>query len=126
MAARPTAPAPYTPGDIPNGEDLHPVLTDELRKIAGAMTSVGRMTPQAATAAPKTLVDGMVRMARAPWRPAAGQTVDEWVFYEASSGTWKRYVTRQNVTGSRAAGVALTNLLTALAASGIITDSTTA
>ncbi len=59
------------------------------RMIETTVAEISLMTPQAATAAPKTVRDGMVRLARSPWRPASGQSADAWVYFDAPSGTWK-------------------------------------
>ena len=63
-------------------------IVPELKKIATAISSIQAMVPQAATSAPTTPKDGMMRLARSPWRPVKGQTTDIWVYYDGSSGTW--------------------------------------
>ena len=70
---------------IPGAESRY--LQDELDKLERAIAAIASMTPQPATVAPRAPLDGMVRLARAPWRPLGG-TVDLWVYWDATSGTW--------------------------------------
>lgn len=87
----------YTPGSmdtyvanvepILEGGDSSFVLA-ELAKIQDVFRSTQAMIPQAANKAPSSPQDGMVRLARAPWRPVADQTGDAWVYFDGSSSTW--------------------------------------
>lgn len=89
MAAPPAAPAAYAPGVNPaTPEDLLLYVGDEVRKIAVTLATLTRLTPQTAVKAPLLVVDGMVRLARSPWRPAGG-VVDAWVYYDLPTATWK-------------------------------------
>lgn len=89
--ARPTPPLTYTrnPQPLLPGADAR-YLQDELAKLEQVLANIALLTPQVATAAPKTLVDGMIRLARAPWRPTGG-TADLWVRYDAAAGTWTAF-----------------------------------
>jgi hypothetical protein len=64
-------------------------LKNELAKVAACTETLALMTPQPAVKLPPQIADGMIRLARSPWRPVSGQTVDEWVYYDAPSATWK-------------------------------------
>lgn len=81
--------AGYVPLSPPSLLGNPQYLARELQAISSAIQNLTLMTPQPATKAPVTLSDGMIRLARSPWRPLSGQTTDEWVFYDAPSGTWK-------------------------------------
>jgi len=71
-----------------DGSDSLYVLR-ELQAIGKSLNSVQLLTPQAAVSVPSTLIDGMQRLARAPWRPVTGQTEDAWVYWDASAAVWK-------------------------------------
>lgn len=60
-----------------------------VQRLAEALQSTQRMTPQAATKAPNPPIDGMVRLARWPWWPVAGQTADAWVYYDGEGSVWR-------------------------------------
>lgn len=60
----------------------------ELAAIKRTIDGIIRMTPQATNKAPQALQDGMLRLARDPWRPAAGQVADAWVYYDAPTNSW--------------------------------------
>lgn len=76
------APLPLMPGG--NG----PYSQRELSRLQAMAENTLAMVPQAATQAPTAPLDGMKRLARSPWRPVSGQTVDSWVFYDAAAGKW--------------------------------------
>lgn len=78
---------PYAPQPHPPAFDYR-YLMQELRHISYSVKTLIDMTPQPATQAPKTLKDGMMRLARSPWHPAAGQTQDAWVYWDAPTATW--------------------------------------
>ncbi len=86
------APPPYIPTPMPLlPSGLGPYAQREYEKIGRSLNALVLLTPQGANAEPKTLMDGMVRMSRAPWRPLVGQTDDAWVFYDGPSQTWKPF-----------------------------------
>lgn len=72
---------------LPGGEG--PFAQREFDKLETVLSSHTDMLPQAATKAPSVLADGMIRLARNPWRPVSGQTVDKWVYYDAAGGIWR-------------------------------------
>ena len=81
---------PYLPAIVPtDSDDLLTFLGDDLRKVSVTIAALIRQTPQPATSAPKLPADGMQRLARAPWWPAAGQVADAWVYYDAPTTSWK-------------------------------------
>jgi hypothetical protein len=67
--------------------------------IEAAINSILLMITQAATAAPKTLIDGMRRLARRPWWPVAGQAQDAWVYWDAAGQLWRFLSTNPTNTG---------------------------
>lgn len=79
--------APSVP--IITANDNGRALNAELRTLQAVLASTQAMITQAATAAPSQPVDGMVRLARAPWRPVAGVTTDAWVYFDSPSNAWK-------------------------------------
>ena len=85
-----SGPPSYTPSSLPilPGGD-GPYTQKELRRIGSTIDTIAQMLPQAATKAPTQLSDGMQRLARDPWRPVAGQTTDQWVYYDAAGGVWR-------------------------------------
>jgi hypothetical protein len=64
-------------------------LDNQLRAISNAIQGLALLAPQSSTEAPKTLVDGMVRLSRNPWRPVAGQVTDQWVYYDLAGLCWR-------------------------------------
>lgn len=99
MTAKTTGPIPYHRGSspvLPGGDARH--LEDELGHIQNSVESLVLMCPQVALEAPKTLVDGMQRLSRRPWRPVAGQTVDAWVYYDAVGLSWRYLSTNPTTT----------------------------
>lgn len=74
-------------------------LLNELSRIQDVFKSTQEMIPQASTKAPTTPKDGMIRLARAPWRPVAGQNVDQWVFYDGASNQWTYLMNTPTNTG---------------------------
>lgn len=85
-----TIPTPYVLGNLPARDDGWPLWTrQELGKVKETLDTLIILTPQAADRAPARLIEGMIRLAKAPWRPVAGQTTDQWVTYVG--GAW-RYV----------------------------------
>lgn len=90
MASSASTPMPYSPANLPIlGDGLAPYLQRELNKIRDAIYTTQRMTPQAASTAPKVLLDGMPRLSRYPWWPVSGQTADAWVYYDAVGKVWR-------------------------------------
>jgi hypothetical protein len=91
VSAPSTAPTPYAVSALTpilaGGQDRY--YGQQLSLISISISSLIALTPQAATAAPKTPIDGMVRLARDPWRPVAGQTTDQWVYYDAAGKVWR-------------------------------------
>jgi hypothetical protein len=57
-----------------------------------------RVTPQVATVTPKVLVDGMQRLTRNGWHPVAGQTTDQWVYWDAKGVVWRLLSTSPTTT----------------------------
>jgi hypothetical protein len=83
-------PTRYVRAGVPvDAAGLRLYTVSELTKVATSIASFIDMVPQVAIAVPKTPSDGMIRLARSPWHPAAGQSTDAWVYYDAPSGTWK-------------------------------------
>ena len=82
--------APYAPGTRPAiaGGDMTFVVS-ELTRVAAVLRDLRSLAPQACTSEPDRRVDGMQRLARSPWHPAAGQSVDAWVYFDEASLTWK-------------------------------------
>lgn len=86
----PVAPPSYRMGIVPTNPDAHATfLAEELRKVETVLAAVVRMTPQTATKLPLVVADGMIRLARSPWWPVAGQNQDAWVHYDAVLGSWQ-------------------------------------
>ena len=81
----------YTSPSMPTiaGADPSRALAQELQTLQQVLASIQAMIPQAATTAPPRPVDGMQRLARAPWRPANGQSGDAWVYYDGPSNSWR-------------------------------------
>jgi hypothetical protein len=83
-------PTPYTVGSPPILEGGDGAFTRrELTKLKTTLDSILLLMPQGANAAPRKLVDSMVRFSRQPWWPVAGQVADAWVFWDAVAGAWK-------------------------------------
>lgn len=99
MNTNANVPVPYTRGSspiLPGGDARH--LDDELGHIQNSIDSLVRLCPQVATVVPKTLIDGMQRLSRRPWRPVAAQTVDAWVYYDAAGLCWRYLSTNPTTT----------------------------
>jgi hypothetical protein len=91
---KPSAPPRYVVGSapaLPGGDAVY--LDSQLQAIANSLAGINLMTPQSATAAPKTLLDGMMRLSRNPWRPVAGQTTDQLVYWDAAGAVWRLLAT---------------------------------
>lgn len=58
-------------------------------QLSNTISTALLMQQQSATAEPTTKLDGMPRLARAPWRPVAGQTQDAWVYWDAAGQVWR-------------------------------------
>ena len=91
--ARSSTPVAYNRQALPliSGGDLS-WTSRELQRIEAAILSTQRLTPQPATEAPKTAVDGMIRLARQPWQPLSGRlgiTHDCWVYYDGAGKIWR-------------------------------------
>lgn len=83
-------PTAYTPRPLPTlGTDLRTYAQRELRDVGDSIGSILLMLPQDAVAVPAKLVHGMIRKAKSPWRPVAGQTTDRWVIYDQDVPGWK-------------------------------------
>jgi formylmethanofuran dehydrogenase subunit C len=83
-------PLPYIPSPLPLMDGgLGPYAKREYDKIQQTLSTVLILLPQEANVVPTKLISGMVRFARDPWRPAAGQTDDAWVYYDGPTQTWK-------------------------------------
>ena len=82
-----TVPTAYVRGPAPTSvEGYQTYVANELAKIARSIDSLVALSPQAAIKAPARPIENMIRFAKAPWRPVAGQTTDRWVCYVA--GNW--------------------------------------
>ena len=80
-------PVPYVPGSLPKlNDNLNIFITNELKKIQVSITGILNILPQVATAAPAKPMEGMMRLATAPWEPIAGTTSPTWVIYDATAG----------------------------------------
>lgn len=85
-----SSPPLYTvaaPPSIPGGDAIY--LASQLTAIANSLSGLRTLAAQSATVAPKVLLDGMIRLARNPWRPVAGQTADAWVYWDAAGSVWR-------------------------------------
>jgi hypothetical protein len=90
MTAKSTAPTAYSTSVqpiLPGGADAY--VQKELGRIQAAIKATQALTPSAAVKAPEKPVDGMMRLARFPWRPVSGQTADAWVYYDAVGAAWR-------------------------------------
>lgn len=86
--ARPTLLQPYVRNSLPLMPDGDVrFLQDELQRVEAAFADITSMVPQVATVAPKLPRDGMIRLARSPWRPVGG-TVDIYVYWNAPTSAW--------------------------------------
>lgn len=85
-----SAPTPFqrSPQPLIDGGD-GAYLRTELQNVHAAIESTQLFTPCPAIKAPASPVDGMIRLARKPWRPVAGQTVDKWVYYDGVGAVWR-------------------------------------
>jgi hypothetical protein len=72
---------------IPGGENAF--AQKQFDQIRSSIASALLMIPQSATTPPTTLIDGMPRLARAPWRPIAGLGADAWVYWDAAGQVWR-------------------------------------
>lgn len=61
----------------------------QFAQIAATIEDLLLLTPQAATKEPPQLRDGMLRLARAPWRPVLGQDEDRWVYWDGAGQVWR-------------------------------------
>ncbi|WP_458098621.1 hypothetical protein [Roseomonas sp. WA12] len=82
-------PGAYLRGSRPTlaGGDM-PFVMEELRRIEVAFREVSEQVPQPAIIEPTTRRDGMIRLARAPWRPVGGDA-DVWVYFDGPANIWK-------------------------------------
>lgn len=99
VTLRTLSPPVYTPAVLPilpGGEG--PYTQAELRRLQTVLGAYLNLLPQAAIKAPVTLVDGMIRMARDPWWPVAGQTADKWVYFDAAGAVWRYLATDPTTT----------------------------
>jgi len=90
MAIKPATLVPYTPQALPllpAGEG--PYMQRELEAIKRTLDALQLMAPQPTTVEPKQLADGMIRYARTPFWPVAGQVADAWVWYDQPNSVWK-------------------------------------
>lgn len=89
-------PAAFLPGPqpiLPGGDDVY--TQKEVQRLTKATQKLYLTSPITVTKAPTAPVDGMIRLARSPWHPVAGQTADAWVYYDATTQTW-RYLSDTN------------------------------
>jgi hypothetical protein len=88
---RPQGPAAPTIGPIPalGSVAAQRWVVDRVRSLVNCAVSLVNQIPGARTAAPPNPQDGWTFLARDPWRPVAGQTVDAWVYYDAAGGVWR-------------------------------------
>lgn len=90
MAAKPPTLVPYTPQALPILPGGAPAWTRrEFDSLKTVLDAIQLMAPQPATATPKQLADGMIRYARSPFWPVAGQVADAWVWYDLPNAVWK-------------------------------------
>jgi len=88
------APPSYTPQALPlldGGDGKY--MQNELVRLQAVLRAYQNLLPQAASEAPKTLVDGMIRLSRDPWRPVSGQTTDQLVYWDAAGSLWRLLAT---------------------------------
>jgi hypothetical protein len=81
---------------LPGGEG--PYTQAELRRLQTVLAAYQNLLPQASTQAPVNLVDGMIRLARSPWWPVAGQAADAWVYWDAAGVVWRYQATAPTTT----------------------------
>lgn len=81
-------PSPYLRRTPPSGAVSPEYLRVELSNLQTTLTQVLDMLPQVASVAPAQPQEGMIRFAKAPWRPIAGTTNNGWVIYV--TGSWKK------------------------------------
>lgn len=93
----PTVPPRQSSILVPTKKGILPLISGgaeayqnrEMDRMSTMMSLTLALTPQAATEPPPTpWLDGMKRLARAPWRPVAGQTQDAWVYWDAAGQEW--------------------------------------
>ena len=90
MTKRNPKPTPYAPGLSPildGGSDAW--ISRSIDSLSAAMFTTQRMTPIPTTDAPRTALDGQIRLARYPWWPVAGQAADAWVYYDGVGKVWR-------------------------------------
>lgn len=76
----------YRPNTPPG---TNPAIVQELRRIEASLRDLADYAPQPAIREPSKRRDGMVRLARSPWRPVDGQTADAWVYFDGTDNEWK-------------------------------------
>jgi len=81
---------------IPGGNEAFTL--NELQNLGDTVAKLVLMCPQSATALPKKLKDGMIRLARDPWWPVSGQTADAWVYWDAAGQVWRLLSTAPTTT----------------------------
>lgn len=87
-----SGPKAYTVSPLPSlPTSDRDYMNRELNNIAASIRALNMLVPQAASKAPSAPLDGTPRLSRAPWRPLAGQTEDQWVYYDAATDTWKPF-----------------------------------
>lgn len=91
MAAKPNGPVSPTLGAVPQIGSAGAARW-VLQRVTSLVQSVQSLINQsvgARDAPPQNPQDGWLFLSRAPWRPVAGQTTDEWVYYDAAGGVWR-------------------------------------
>lgn len=67
-----------------------PAANGQFGKLRDSINNLNVFAPITATQAPPgDPSDGMIRLAKSPWRPVSGQTQDAWVYYNAHAGAWE-------------------------------------
>lgn len=68
---------------LPGGEGVY--LEEELRRIEEVLQDILKAVPQVAYTVPENPVEGMIRLAKAPWKPFLER---DWAWVTYKDGAW--------------------------------------
>jgi hypothetical protein len=90
-----SAPNPPAQGAMPilGEEGIQVWANQRIKALLNSVTSLIACAVSNSKAAPKSPQDGQLLLSRNPWRPVAGQTTDQWVYYDAAAGIWRLLAT---------------------------------
>lgn len=90
-----TLPTPPSQGALPliEGEGAQVWANARIKSLLNSVTSLIACAVSNSMAAPKIPQDGQLILARAPWRPVAGQTADAWCYFDGAAGIWRLLTT---------------------------------